>query len=181
MSSVVKSASDAVNSAVTSVAGAVDPYVPQVAKNAASFAAGTASATVAYAGQTATAVKDRAVSTVNGTAHDALELGKVAVNGATTTVTALTPGPVLRLVTSTVEGATSLATDPVAAIKPYVPTFVIHAGEKTYEIVHSTHEKTVAGINSTTGFIVTKVRIPTQLDRTPASVNPPPPPPPGNK
>ena len=52
-----------------------------------------------------------------------------------------------------------LTNDPNLAVpvKPYVPTFVIHAGEKTYEIVQNAQEATVKNVNATTGYIVTKV------------------------
>ncbi|KAI9099306.1 hypothetical protein DFS34DRAFT_617107 [Phlyctochytrium arcticum] len=171
MSGIVNRATDT----ASAVAAKVDPYVPQVAKNAANFAIGTASATANFALGTAVGAKDRAVNAATGTVnfasntvnaatgfasdkvHGAIDLGKVVVNGATTTITAYTPNPILNLVTSTVDGARSLQSDPVGTVKGYVPTFVINAGEKSYEIVHNTKERTVNGVSATTGFIVTKV------------------------
>ncbi|TPX65407.1 hypothetical protein SpCBS45565_g05223 [Spizellomyces sp. 'palustris'] len=175
MSGIVTRATETVSTTATAVAARVDPYVPQVAKNAANFAIGTASATANFAVGTANAAKDRAVNTVTGTVnfasntvnaatgfasdkvHGAIDFGKIVVTGATTTITSYTPNPILNLVTSTVDGAKALGTDPVGTVKGYIPTFVIHAGEKTYEIVHNTKDRTVNGVNATTGFIVTKV------------------------
>lgn len=79
------------------------------------------------------------------------------MNGATTTITAYTPTPVLNLVQHTAEGANALRKDPVGTVKPYVPTFVIHAGEKTYEIVAGAADATSKTASATTGYIVTKV------------------------
>jgi hypothetical protein len=42
-------------------------------------------------------------------------------------------------------------------VKPYVPTFVIHAGEKTYEVVTLAGDATTKRVSATTGYIVTKV------------------------
>ena len=122
------------------------------------------SGTVAAAQKTVAAAQNYAQSTANS----AIEIGKAAVHGATTTVTAYTPGPVQTLIHTTLEGAKAFRQDPVGTLKPYVPTFVIHAGEKTYEIVHAVQDRTAQNINATTayvsekgkathGYIVTKV------------------------
>lgn len=66
------------------------------------------------------------------------------------------------MIQSTVEGASKLRADPIGVLKPYVPTFVIHIGEKSYEIVGSVQEKSVEGIKYASGFIVTKVNGTTQ-------------------
>jgi hypothetical protein len=135
------------------VSATVDPYVPTAAKNAASMLSGSASKAFAYSSQQA---------------QSAMEYGKVVVSGATTTLTAYTPGPILSLVNSTLAQARELREDPVNTVKTYVPTFVIHAGEKTYEIVSHTGEKTYEmvshtadstkkNVEATSGFIVTKV------------------------
>jgi hypothetical protein len=54
-------------------------------------------------------------------------------------------------------GAQALREDPVGTVKPYVPTFVIHTGEKTYEIVANTTQKGKDAVSATGGYIVTKV------------------------
>lgn len=124
--------------------------------------------TVDFASSTATAAKDAAISTATGVVNTgvrtatgvvnySIDKATWAVNGTTSTITAYTPGPVLSLVNNTLAGANALSSDPVGTLKPYVPTFVIHTGERTYEIVEKTTEKTKEGINATTGFIVTKV------------------------
>ncbi|KAI8586847.1 hypothetical protein BDZ88DRAFT_427556 [Geranomyces variabilis] len=175
MSGIINRATETAYTTAQSAAAIVDPYVPQVAKNAATYAISTAQST-----------KDRAVNTVNGAAtmasntvtgaatmasntvtgtvnfatgkvYDVIDFGKVVVNGATTTITAYTPNPILNLINSTLSEAKSLREDPVSTVKHYVPTFVIHAGEKTYEIGHNTKDRTVSGVNATTGYIVTKV------------------------
>ncbi|KAI8905970.1 hypothetical protein EDD86DRAFT_211227 [Gorgonomyces haynaldii] len=153
----------------------VDPYVPQFAKNTISYAANTASSAASYGVKTVTGTVDYGVKTVNATvdytkatinsaqnyaqdkANSAYNFGKVVVKGATTTITSYTPGPVLNLVSSVAEGASALRADPVGTVKPYVPTFVIHAGEKTYEIVSHAQDATQKNIKATTGYIVTKV------------------------
>ncbi|KAL2912865.1 hypothetical protein HK105_207646 [Polyrhizophydium stewartii] len=150
------------------VAAKVDPYVPQVAKDATSFAVGTATSAVNFATSTASSAYNFATGTATSAYNYATGTVKVVVNGATTTITAYTPSPILNAVTSTIEGAKALRQDPVGTVKPYVPTFVIHAGEKTYEIVHTAGEKTYDVAKGTqeriaqttsaaTGFIVTKV------------------------
>ncbi|KAJ3086688.1 hypothetical protein HDU96_004794, partial [Phlyctochytrium bullatum] len=157
----------------------VDPYVPQVAKTAAGYAVSTASSTANFAygtaaaavdttkktvgaavdftTSTATAVKDRAVATASGAAKYTTDTATWVFTSATTTITTYTPGPVLNAVNSAMAGAQALRQDPVGTVKPYVPAFVVHTGEKTYEIVHGSYEKGAAAVNSTTGYIVTKV------------------------
>lgn len=157
----------------------VDPYVPNVAKSAVTYAAqtaysagnfayNTANATIDttqktvgaaydFTTSTATAVKDRAVATATGAVTYAKDTAVWAANGTTSTITAFTPGPVKDLVTNTLAGASALRQDPVGTVKPYVPTFIIHTGEKTYEVVIDTTTKTKENITATTGFIVTKV------------------------
>ncbi|KAI8823418.1 uncharacterized protein EV422DRAFT_520955 [Fimicolochytrium jonesii] len=182
MSGIVNRATETVSTTAQNVAAVVDPYVPQVAKNVANYALGTAVAakdlaasTVTSAQGTAVAAKDRAVNTATGAVNfasttvnnttsyasnkvtEAIDFGKIVVTGATTTITSYTPNPILNLVQGTVEQAKSLHSDPVGTVKNYVPTFVIHAGEKTYEVVHNTKERAVGTANATTGFVVTKV------------------------
>jgi hypothetical protein len=81
------------------------------------YAQKTVSATVGYANKTVTAASNFATSKANS----AIQFGKFVVNGATTTITAYTPGPILRLVTSAVDGAKTLGSDPVGTIKPCIP------------------------------------------------------------
>lgn len=124
----------------------------------------TVSGTVDYASKTVNETVDYATKKVAAAqsfaqdkATSALDFGKVVVHDATTTLTAYTPGPVLTLITSTIDGAKALRQDPVGTMKPYVPTFVIHAGEKTYEVVQHTKDRTTQNLNEATGYIVTKV------------------------
>ncbi|KAJ3324042.1 hypothetical protein HDU76_013500 [Blyttiomyces sp. JEL0837] len=114
-------------------------------------------AAVEYTTSTATAVKDGVVATATGAVNYAKDTTYWAINGATTTITAYTPGPVKDLLANTLAGASALRQDPVGTVKPYVPAFVIHTGEKTYEIVVNTTEKTKEGVTATSGFIYTKV------------------------
>ncbi|KAJ3144597.1 hypothetical protein HDU86_001671, partial [Geranomyces michiganensis] len=92
-----------------------------------------------------------------GKAYDAVNFGKAVVNGGITTITAYTPNPILNLLNSTVAEAKHLKSDPVGTVQNYVPAFVFHAGEKTYEVCHNTKDRTVSGVNATTGFVVEKV------------------------
>ncbi|KAJ3072131.1 hypothetical protein HK102_006311 [Quaeritorhiza haematococci] len=160
---------------VTRVASAVDPYVPTVAKDAAGYVANT----TREVANTAYATGTQAVETVRGAVgaaqtfasskvNEAFEYGKVVVNGATTTITTYTPEPVMNIVNNALTGAQAVRSDPVGTVKPYVPAFVIHVGEKTYEVATGAVEsaqKTAAGAidsasktaEATTGFIVTKV------------------------
>jgi hypothetical protein len=126
------------------------------------YATKTVSATVGYANEKVLAAQNYASQKANS----AVQFGKFVVKGATTTVTAYTPGPVLNLVTATVDKAKAVGSDPVGSIKPCkfkscnlvdVPTFVIHAGEKTYEVVQNVQDRSIQNINATSGYIVTKV------------------------
>ncbi|KAJ3205628.1 hypothetical protein HDU67_008726 [Dinochytrium kinnereticum] len=179
MSTYTEKAIETATSVAQSAYNRVDPYVPQVAKTAAGYAASTATSTanfaigtataavntttntigaaVGFTTSTATAVKDRAVATASGALKYTSDTATWVFTSATTTVTAYTPSPVVNAVSSAVAGAQALRQDPVGTVKPYVPTFVIHTGEKTYEIVHGTYEKGTATVNATTGYIVTKV------------------------
>ncbi|KAJ3297316.1 hypothetical protein HK104_000643 [Borealophlyctis nickersoniae] len=164
MSTIVNKATETANTAVAyatqvagQVAGQVDPYVPQAAKDAATYAIGTATAAKDYA--TSTAANTHAY--VSSRATGAYEATKGAVQSTTTTVTttvtAYTPSPVMNLINASLDSAKAIRADPVGTVKPYVPTFVIHAGEKTYEVVHDVQEKTKENISATSGYIVEKV------------------------
>ncbi|KAJ3329534.1 hypothetical protein HDU76_007717 [Blyttiomyces sp. JEL0837] len=176
MSSIASKAVETATNVAQSAYNRVDPYVPQVAKDAATYAAQTASSTAAFAynatydttvktvgaaveytTNTATAVKDGVVNTATGAVTYAKDTTFWAINGATTTITAYTPGPIKSAINSTLAGATALRQDPVGTVKPYVPTFIIHTGEKTYEIVVNTTEKTKEGVQVASGMVYTKV------------------------
>ena len=86
-----------------------------------------------------------------------MEFGKGMVNGATTTITSLTPGPVLEMLKSVTSNADAIRQDPMATIKNYVPEYIIHTGERTYEIVCDAADSTKKNAEATSGFIVTKV------------------------
>ncbi|KAJ3054619.1 hypothetical protein HK097_001285 [Rhizophlyctis rosea] len=124
----------------------LDPFLPQAAKDAATSAKDYTVRTVGAATEYATAKYNQTY-----------EWGKVIVQGATTTVETYTPGPILSLVHGALDGAKHLREDPVGTVKPYVPTFVIQSGEKTFEIVHDANNKTREVASSTTGYIVEKV------------------------
>ena len=131
--------------------------------------------TVDYGKKTINGTVDYGKKTINGTVDygkkvvsdaksyatkqttQAFEFGQVVVSGATTTITAHTPGPILSLIQTTVEGASALAKNPIGTVKPYIPTFIIHFGTKTYEIVGAAQEQGMEGIKAASGFIVTKV------------------------
>ncbi|KAJ1555942.1 hypothetical protein HK405_010167 [Cladochytrium tenue] len=168
MSGLASKAVETASNVAQSAYNTVDPYVPAAAKSAVDYAIKTANATidsaqktagaaVDYASSTATAAKDRAVATATGAVNYAKDTASWAVNGATTTITAYTPGPVKELVNNAVAGAQAIREDPVGSIKPYVPTFVVHTGERTYEIVVDTTQKTKDNVSAATGFIVSKV------------------------
>jgi hypothetical protein len=135
----------------------------------------TINGTVEYTQKTINNTVDYGKKTINGTVDygkkvvsdaktyaskqtsQAIEFGQVVVSGATTTITAHTPGPILSLIQTTVDGASALAKNPIGTVKPYIPTFIIHFGAKTYEIVGSAQEQGIEGIKAASGFIVTKV------------------------
>ena len=163
-----KTVSGTVDYAQKTVSGTVD-YAQKTAQGTVDYAQKTAQGTVDYAQKTAQGTVNYAKTTINSAtnfasskANSALEFGKVVVSGATTTITAHTPGPVLSLVQSTVDGANALRQDPIGTVKPYVPTFIIHIGEKSYEIVGQVSEQTSEGIKAASGFVVTKVNGTTQ-------------------
>ncbi|KAJ1550756.1 hypothetical protein HK096_005202, partial [Nowakowskiella sp. JEL0078] len=150
--------------AATYAVNTVEPFVPNIAKSAATYAINTATTVVEATAQTAVATQKRVNETVSATRDFAAnkvtqtyEFGTAAVSGATTTITAYTPSPIVNLITSTLESAKAIREDPVGTMKPYIPTFVINAGEKTYEIVSHTVESTNDQLQKTKGFIVTKV------------------------
>ncbi len=78
---------DTVDFAQKTVTGTVD------------YASKTVSGAVGYANKTVSAAQNYASQKANS----AVQFGKFVVKGATTTVTAYTPGPILNLVTSSVE------------------------------------------------------------------------------
>jgi hypothetical protein len=154
--------------ATKTVNGTVD-YATKKVNGTVDYAAKTVNGTVDYAAKTVHGTVDygknvitNATNYASKQAIYALEFGKVVVNGATTTITAHTPGPVLSLIQKSLESANALRQDPVGTVKPYVPTFVIHIGEKSYEIVGQVQEQSVEGIKAASGFVVTKVNGTTQ-------------------
>ncbi|KAI8928893.1 hypothetical protein BC831DRAFT_509623 [Entophlyctis helioformis] len=156
MSGIIDTAKSAASSAVNTASSAANTAV-KTASSAVNYATSTATSAVNYATSTASSAVNYATSTASSAARGAASTASSAVNYATTTVTAYTPGPIVKLVQSTVDGAKALGSDPVGTVKPYVPTFVIHAGEKTYEIVQHTKDRTTQNVSAATGFIVTKV------------------------
>jgi hypothetical protein len=134
-----------VETAAAFVAETVDPYVPQVAKEAAKTAADQMQKTFAYG---------------MDTTRKTVDYAQQQVQSAVTTITATT-SPVLNVVQNALNSASALAhdvrQDPVGTVKPYVPAFVVHYGEKTYEIVAHTADSTKKNVDQTTGMIITKV------------------------
>lgn len=159
--------------------GTID-YTKKTYNGTVDYATKVTTETVEYANKKVTGTVDYSKNVVNGTVeygkkvvsdatlfaqkqtNSAVEFGKIVVHGATTTIHANTPGPILNLVQSSLDGAALLRADPVGTVKPYVPTFVIHFGEKSYEIVASAQEKSIEGIKAASGFIVTKINGTTQ-------------------
>ena len=144
MKSVATSAISSANEAFTyasNTAGAIHSRNVAMATDAIQFASNTANA-----------VKDRAVANTTDALTFASNTVTAVRDRATTTITTLTPSPVLDLIQSTVANAEKLRADPVGTIKPYVPAVVIQTGEKTYEVVKESTELA-------SGFIVTKVSI----------------------
>ncbi|EGF78504.1 expressed protein [Batrachochytrium dendrobatidis JAM81] len=139
------------------VAKTVEPYVPTIAKDAATYAVSTASSAATLATSTATSAYNFATGTASSAYCYASQTVKVVVTGATTTITTYTPGPVLNAVTSAIDGAKAISQDPVGSVKSHVPVMVIHAGEKTYEIIHPTFDRAAQSVTAATGFVVTKV------------------------
>jgi hypothetical protein len=152
-----KTVNGTVNYAQKTVNGTVD-YAQKTVNGTVDYAQKTAKGTVDYASKQISS----ATSFASSKANSALEFGKVVVSGATTTIHAHTPGPVLSLVQTTLDGANALRQDPIGTVKPYVPTFIIHIGEKSYEIVGQVTEQTSEGIKLASGFVVTKVNGTTQ-------------------
>lgn len=89
-------------------------YAHKTVTGTVDYAQKTVSATVGYANQTVAAAQNYTSAKVNS----AVQFGRFVVKGATTTVTAYTPGPVLNLVTSTVDKAKAIGSDPVGTVKP---------------------------------------------------------------
>lgn len=124
----------------------LDPYMPAAAKDAAGYVAKSAESVAKSAYETGTASATFAQQKVT----EAVEFGK-------STITALTPDPVMSLLNKSMETAEAVRQDPVGTVKAYVPDFVIQAGEKTYEVVGHTADSTIKTVGEASGFIVTKV------------------------
>ncbi|RKO94909.1 hypothetical protein CXG81DRAFT_19133 [Caulochytrium protostelioides] len=146
------------------IAARLDPYTPAVVKNAATFAGGVAFAAADTANRTVQNTVSGVHSTVSGTrsfvdskVSQTVDLGRYVFTRTTTTLTAYTPGPILALISGTIAGAQQLKADPVSTIKGHSPAFVVHAGEKTFEVIHHAGERAQVRASATTGYIVTKV------------------------
>ncbi|KAJ3236960.1 hypothetical protein HDU81_010104 [Chytriomyces hyalinus] len=169
---------DRLTAAATSVAATIEPYVPQTVKdtvvvpalNAANQAKenvlskGLVNTGLDYATQAkdfalgqASQAKDYAIGQANGYREYTIATAKWAITQTTTTITAFTPSPILDLMRDTVANAEAVRKDPVATLKPYVPAFVVHTSERTYEIVKENVEQTKDTVNATTGFVVSRV------------------------
>jgi hypothetical protein len=129
----VKTATPIVNSTVEfankTYEGTVD-YTQKTVNGTVEYAKNTVNGTVAFAKNTVNDTIDYTQKTVNGVANyataqatSAIEFSKVVVNGATTTIHAHTPGPVLTLIDHTIAGAQALRANPIGIVKPYIPTF----------------------------------------------------------
>lgn len=129
-----------------------------------SYAVNTAQNCVGYALDTATLATGKAYSTANGIVGyvnekviNTVEFGKVVITGASTTIISHTPNQILQLIQTTSESCKATVQDPVGVAKNYIPAFVIHFGEKTYEIAHETKDKAVSNTIATKGLIIHKV------------------------
>ncbi|KAI8608030.1 hypothetical protein BC830DRAFT_1133179 [Chytriomyces sp. MP71] len=168
----------AATSAATTVAAAVEPYVPQTVKDTVVtpaltvasgvkddvLANGLVNTGLSYATQAkdyalgqASQAKDYALEQAEGYRAYTIATAKWAIGQTTTTITAFTPSPILDLMKETVAGAQAVRQDPVATLRPYVPAFVVHTSERTYEIVKENVEHTQESLNATTGFVVSRV------------------------
>jgi hypothetical protein len=102
-----------VDYATATVNGTVD-YAKKTVTGTVDYASKKVSATVGYGKEKVMAAQNYASQKANS----AVQFGRFVVKGATTTVTAYTPGPVLNLVTATVDKAKAVGSDPVGSIKP---------------------------------------------------------------
>ncbi|TPX32005.1 hypothetical protein SmJEL517_g04822 [Synchytrium microbalum] len=129
---------------------------------------------------------EKALQTTTKFGHDSVTKGRVIVEGATTTITAHTPAPILKVVKDAIEQGKHFAEDPAGTakhiaedIKTYVPTYVLNYGSRTYEVIQHTAEtlrtntketmegakksvedisaRAVSALDNTTGVIVTRV------------------------
>jgi hypothetical protein len=159
----IKTAFPVVEYAQKTVSSSVE-YAQKVTNETVDYGKKTIFGTVEYAQKTVNGTVDYGKKVVSDAkqyaarqTNQALEFGQIAVNGATTTIHAHTPGPILSLIQSSVDGASALAKNPIDAVKPYVPSFIIHFGERSYEIVGSAQEQSLERMKGLSGFIVTKV------------------------
>ena len=134
----------AVNTATTA-----KDYAVTTANTAKDYAANTASSAKTYASATASNASNYASNTITSV--------RVAIDGATTTVTAHTPQPIVALVTAAVGFGSRVSADPVATLKGVVPAFVVVAGERTYEVVAHASAATKLHVAQGTGYIITRV------------------------
>ncbi|KAI9332227.1 hypothetical protein BDR26DRAFT_650273 [Obelidium mucronatum] len=156
-------------SVATSVSAAVDPYVPQTARDAAVQIQDTVVTQGSSALSYASGLKDSLYSNASSLHAQASQLAATAsaqslqenfnwaVTATTTTISAYTPGPVKTFIQDTITGAEAVRQDPKTALSPYVPAYVIHTSERTYEIVAENLDKIKEPVNETAGYVVSKV------------------------
>jgi len=117
---------------VTYVVNVVDSVTPAFAKDTAQYFYNVTQNAVT----TATNVTNSAVSTAQSTlastqefatqkVSDAVHITKNVVTGATSTITSMTPDPVLNLINSTLSSANALRADPVGIAKTYGKKFQV--------------------------------------------------------
>ncbi|KAJ3016390.1 UNVERIFIED_CONTAM: hypothetical protein HDU68_012240 [Siphonaria sp. JEL0065] len=157
------------SSVATSVSAAVDPYVPQTARDAAVQLQDTVVTQGTSALNYASGLKETLVANATSLHAQATQLAATAstqtlsenfnwaVTATTTTISAYTPGPVKTFIQDTVTNAEAVRQDPKTTLAPYVPAYVIHTSERTYEVVAPHLDKTKETVNSTAGYIVEKV------------------------
>ncbi|KAJ3348125.1 hypothetical protein HDU83_001552 [Entophlyctis luteolus] len=112
----------------------------------------------AFTLSTASTAKTMALGTASSYKAYTIDTAKWAMSKTTTTVTAMTPGPILAFVEEALKNVDAVTRDPVGVlVKPYVPAYVIHTSERTYEIVQENVEGAKEKGKETVGYVVSRV------------------------
>ncbi|KAI8614787.1 hypothetical protein BC830DRAFT_1125788 [Chytriomyces sp. MP71] len=166
----MSSVADQITAAATSVATQINDAIPQSAKDAAAQIQETVTAHATTATEFAAAQYNTHKLTVEQAAAQAKEFALATTNTAkenllwtynqtTATVTAYTENsPVKKVITDTLANAQAVRQDPVGTLKPFVPSFVIHTTERTYEIYEKDEnvQQFKEQVTATTGYVIAK-------------------------
>ncbi|KAJ3249133.1 hypothetical protein HDU78_007095 [Chytriomyces hyalinus] len=171
MDKAIETATTTLSSVVETATKQINDALPQSAKDTLVQAHSTVTAHGTAAVEYATATYNTHKLTVEQAAAQAKEFALATSNTAkenlmwtynttTATVTAYTEkSPIKAIINDTVANAQAVRADPVATLKPYVPAFVVHTTERSYEIYEKDEnvQHFKDQVTATTGYVISKV------------------------